>query len=99
MKISRTYMVRSTSMRLHTQKKYPMPDPHIYTSTYASPIGELSISFTDDVILAIKFADESLPVEEVNNKPVLEQCRAQLDAYFSGQSQAFDFPMSQPGSE
>lgn len=69
----------------------------IYTATYDSPLGQLKIQCTDDHITAVLFsaAKEDFDAEE---HPLLQQCTAQLDDYFSGRRKEFLLPLHQPGT-
>ncbi|NOZ62643.1 MAG: methylated-DNA--[protein]-cysteine S-methyltransferase [Calditrichaeota bacterium] len=64
---------------------------------YSSPIGFIEIISAADAITGIYFCKEKRLPEE--STPVLKECRDQLQAYFAGQLQKFDLPLSFSGTE
>lgn len=71
--------------------------------TYASPIGQLTLSAKAGRLLKIAFqADhapsyaESFPSQP--DEPVLDQARHELDEYFQGYRRRFDVPIAMMGS-
>lgn len=71
---------------------------------YQSPIGLLKINIQKGFINEINFCDkgdEKIITEEIlsiDDQNILEQCRIQLDEYFSGKRTHFDFPTRQEGT-
>jgi len=65
---------------------------------YSSPIGLIEIIGTTETITGIFFR-EKMAQSEAKNAPALKECRDQLQAYFTGQLQKFDLPLSFSGTE
>lgn len=70
-----------------------------YIAYINSPAGELELIGTDEAINAVNFvkttkqpANEQLPV-------IFEECIAQLNEYFEGKRQVFDFRIEQEGTD
>ncbi len=59
-----------------------------------SPIGQLTIDASDDVIVAIRWADAPAG----NGSPLLAEAARQLAAYFDGRLSHFDLPVAPAGS-
>ena len=64
----------------------------------STPIGWLQISGHDRGVTAIAFCDDD-PGSSGESLPVLEDARAQLKAYFSGQRETFDLPLAPDGTD
>ncbi|RPD51680.1 methylated-DNA--[protein]-cysteine S-methyltransferase [Paracnuella aquatica] len=71
-----------------------------YTKIIASPLGPLRLGCTDSAITEVVFLNEQPEVEITpsQNHPLLDQCAAQLEDYFSGKTLAFDLPLAQTGT-
>ena len=70
---------------------------NFYTTSYASPLGNLRLQCTNEHLVAVLFNDseESTPSD---NHPLLQQCRNQLDEYFAGKRKEFELPLQQDGT-
>jgi len=68
-----------------------------YTKTYDSPLGKLKLQSTDEHITAVLF-DEPGESPANDNHFLLQQCRSQLDEYFTGKRVQFDLPLQQEGT-
>ena len=62
--------------------------------TVRSPIGPLTVTEDDGVIVGLTFADK----RGKDETPLLKRARTQLDEYFSGRRKAFDLPLRMGGS-
>lgn len=78
-----------------------MPSPQVLSATLPSPIGELLVAVQDQALCGLWFADQSgIPAWALTapaapgSHPVIGRLRAQLQAYFGGQRDAFDLPMA-----
>lgn len=60
-----------------------------------SPVGRLTISATDDAIVAIGWRDELFG----GRNALLGEVQRQLEAYFAGRLTVFDLPLMPAGSE
>jgi methylated-DNA-[protein]-cysteine S-methyltransferase len=70
---------------------------NLYTSFYASPVGQLKLQATDRFIKSVLFTnDETIPGD---NHKLLTMCARQLDEYFSGKRRSFTLPINQDGTE
>lgn len=73
---------------------------------YQSPVGILEINILDGHINEILFIDKEDEIKMNNSsgnispkdKIILKKCTQQLDEYFSGKRNEFDFPMAQKGT-
>jgi methylated-DNA-[protein]-cysteine S-methyltransferase len=77
--------------------------PEQYYTYYASPIGLVRVSSTDNYICEVHFMDTPgpSPAEYPSPEtwpPVLQQCIEQLIEYFQGQRRVFDLPVYQEGT-
>jgi methylated-DNA-[protein]-cysteine S-methyltransferase len=76
------------------------PPPTLVQSRIASPLGEVLLAATEQGLAGVWFVhrqehmpDHSLwPTDDVH--PVLRAAAQQLNAYFSGQLQSFDLPLT-----
>lgn len=68
-----------------------------YASVIASPIGTLTILADDDFVYAVTFAEKD--ITGLSENPLTIKVAKQLEAYFTGSLQVFDFPMKQKGTE
>lgn len=59
-----------------------------YTAYYNSKIGWLEVTATEEGLLAVAFVANA-PGKSVENHPCVQECVAQLDAYFRGARQTF----------
>ncbi|MDC0760398.1 methylated-DNA--[protein]-cysteine S-methyltransferase [Brevibacillus sp. AG] len=74
----------------------------IQTIDYASPLGVLEISGTEDGVCSILFTDRDEPIlleQEDNCHEPLLVCQQQLDEYFSGKRQSFSVPLWMKGTD
>lgn len=72
-----------------------------YSVDYASPLGIMEITGTDEAIYDISFTDKeqhTYPLE-ANIPNVLKTCYTQLDDYFKGERQTFSVPYLYEGTE
>jgi methylated-DNA-[protein]-cysteine S-methyltransferase len=70
----------------------------IYHHIFNSPIGPLGLTGTEEHISAIIF-DPPVIIPDDPLPDVFRQCIAELEAYFGGSRQAFNFPMQQRGTD
>ncbi|NTU19948.1 methylated-DNA--[protein]-cysteine S-methyltransferase [Brevibacillus sp. HB1.2] len=74
----------------------------IQTIDYASPLGVLEISGTEDGVCSILFTDRDEPIllehEDNCHEPLLV-CWQQLDEYFSGKRQSFSVSLWMKGTD
>jgi methylated-DNA-[protein]-cysteine S-methyltransferase len=68
----------------------------MYTSVISTPLGNLHIRADDDAVYYIGFPD-ILPKSSPNVLTI--SAAAQLNEYFQGKREQFDFPFHQPGTE
>jgi len=64
---------------------------------YLSPVGELLIESEDEKIITLGFLKDSK--QEEFPSPIIEQCKSELDEYFSGHRKFFSFEMDLRGTE
>lgn len=72
-----------------------------YRVDYASPIGVIEISGTDQAIYTISYTDRERP-EYMYNKElphVITDCYHQLDEYFNGERNTFSVPYTLEGTD
>jgi methylated-DNA-[protein]-cysteine S-methyltransferase len=69
-----------------------------FTSYYSSPLGNLKLQCTDDFLSALLFVENEEDVA-VQDHPVLQQCRKELDEYFAGSRKEFTLPLQQKGTD
>jgi methylated-DNA-[protein]-cysteine S-methyltransferase len=74
-----------------------LPDQTRQT-TYASPLGTMTLAATDHALVGAWFTDEAhLPdltaCQHQADHPLMRQAAAQLDAYFAGHRTRFDLPL------
>lgn len=67
------------------------------TGFYSSPVGLLRIEITDNAVTGICLADSAQ--EEETACPLTEQCKRELEEYFSGTRTQFSFPVALKGTE
>ena len=60
---------------------------------YSSPIGLLAIHCSDKWVISIQFT-QSTSIQKRPRNALMQEIFAQLDHYFSGQSQSFNLPLS-----
>src|ERR1700761_7499452 len=72
--------------------------PTMHTAHYRTPLGIAEITEEDGFICRVHVLNEEVPMLEADT-PLLKTAMQQLDEYFTGKRQAFDFPIRQPGSE
>ena len=69
-------------------------------TTYASPIGSLTLRGDGEVLTAIHFPGRVGDLGESTRDPVaFERAAAQLDEYFAGERRAFDLPVRLDGTD
>lgn len=62
-----------------------------------TPIGFVNLVAVGDEVVSVTISGFAVP--EVDGSPVLEKAKAQLVAYFAGESQALNFAVSADGTE
>jgi methylated-DNA-[protein]-cysteine S-methyltransferase len=73
----------------------------IYTAYQSFPAGNLRVSASDDAITGIEFYHDDAPRTDQQHTSfprVMHQCMDELQAYFAGEKQVFDFPVLQEGT-
>lgn len=65
---------------------------------YPSPLGDLLIKADEGYINCLHFLEEDEKIPPGISSSLVEECKKQLDAYFSGKLMAFNLPISQPGT-
>lgn len=74
-----------------------MEELQFYQCNMETPIGTLVIKGTADFISEVNFIDHAVAADET--VPALMQtCITQLEEYFTGNRQVFDFAIAQPGT-
>lgn len=68
-----------------------------FASAIESPIGKLTIIADDDFIAEITFAERD--IEDLTANELTIKVAGQLEDYFDGKLQHFDFPFKQKGTE
>ncbi len=63
--------------------------------TVDSPIGSLTLEATDGAITSLDWGSDGTDDTRSN---ILQEARAQLDAYFAGRLQVFDLPLAPAGT-
>lgn len=66
---------------------------------YSSPLGCIEIEETDNKISALRFVNTSLKTFNEKEIPLLDECKKQLDEYFSGKRKQFDLPLHITGTD
>ncbi|ACU60403.1 methylated-DNA--[protein]-cysteine S-methyltransferase [Chitinophaga pinensis] len=69
---------------------------HIHIIT--TPVGSLTIIGNDHAINTLTFKEGRVPTQEPLSDIML-QCVEEINAYFAGSLQGFNFPVAQPGTE
>lgn len=68
-----------------------------------SPLGQIKIVALGDFLTEVEFFTEESPLPEKSEQatlsPIIQECRAQLTAYFSGTLKAFDLPLKPSGTD
>lgn len=85
---------------------FPAQMPHIcktmstdiYIAHCLSPMGLLEIRSTAEIVTAIHFRNEKKREDTVEQPECIQQCMAQLQEYFAGTRQHFDFAYAQEGT-
>jgi methylated-DNA-[protein]-cysteine S-methyltransferase len=70
------------------------------TTTFESPLGPIRLGARDGALCELAFAAGAGAVAEAARPghPVLAEARAQLEAYFAGDRDAFDLPLDPSGT-
>lgn len=68
-----------------------------YLTFYHSPLGTVQVQCSDEYLTAVVFCEDVSPLPTAGY-PLLTQCVAQLDEYFTGQRQTFSLPLQQTGT-
>ncbi|HCY41206.1 MAG TPA: cysteine methyltransferase [Prolixibacteraceae bacterium] len=68
-----------------------------YQTSFSSPLGFLALKSDGQSITDISFSENDL--QEQKSCAVLDECRKQLDLYFSGKVLDFTLPLSPEGTE
>ncbi len=66
-------------------------------SYFSSPVGDLIIESENEKIITLGFLKDSR--QEETPSPVIEQCKAELEEYFSGHRKFFSFEMDLRGTD
>jgi len=70
----------------------------LYLAQYASPIGTIEVTASQQVIVSVLFTEGDAQ-ESANNLPLcLQNCLQQLAEYFAGHRQNFDLPVASAGT-
>ena len=69
----------------------------MFITYYESPVGTIEITGDASEITGIKFTDCAQTVE--NSNEITENCKKQLEEYFSGAREVFDFSFKFSGTE
>ena len=68
-----------------------------------SPLGRIRIVASGNRLIEVEFIEDNIPLpahlEQAALPSVLEACRQQLEAYFSGTLKEFDLPLAAPGTD
>lgn len=68
-----------------------------------SPLGAIQIVALGDFLTEVDFFTEKSPLPEKSEptilSPIIQECQAQLKAYFSGTLKAFDLPLRPSGTD
>jgi methylated-DNA-[protein]-cysteine S-methyltransferase len=73
-------------------------------SLYPSPVGRLTLVASESNLLAVLWEDDDparvklAPFHIVDQHPILDQVRSQLDEYFAGERTEFDLPLQPIGT-
>lgn len=74
-------------------------EQQIERATYfSSPIGNIKIAGTDDLITAVHFQEGIAEIRQ-GESSLLKECKNQLKAYFDGKLKKFDLPLEYKGTE
>ncbi|MEJ5996175.1 methylated-DNA--[protein]-cysteine S-methyltransferase [Pedobacter sp. Du54] len=68
-----------------------------FRSILKSPIGDITIIATDEVVIVISFGEKN--TEGLKENSISRLAARQLEAYFEGKLKDFTFPMEQSGTE
>ena len=68
-----------------------------YTHTFASPLGDITLSSDGEFLTALHLGDTP-KTDAVRDPAPLKEAVAQLKAYLAGELREFDLPLCQPGT-
>jgi len=68
-----------------------------YASVITSPVGQITILADDEFVHVVTFAEKD--ITGLAENPLTQNVARQLNDYFNGKLQHFDFPMKQKGTE
>jgi methylated-DNA-[protein]-cysteine S-methyltransferase len=68
-----------------------------YITSFESPVGFLILKSDGQSISEISFSDND--IQEQNSCELLENCKEQLEDYFSGKTNSFNLPLNPEGTE
>ena len=68
-----------------------------YQTSFSSPLGFLILKSEGQSVTEITFSDND--IQEQSSCELLENCKEQLQNYFSGKTTSFDLPLSPEGTE
>ena len=68
-----------------------------YQSSLESPLGFLILKSDGQSITEVSFSEKD--IQDTNSCPVLENCKVQLEEYFSGKRKVFDLPLNPEGTD
>jgi methylated-DNA-[protein]-cysteine S-methyltransferase len=70
----------------------------LFQTYYASPIGTLVVSATQDAIVSVLFTEEAGQADTAPLPACLQDCRQQLQEYFAGDRKTFELPLAPAGT-
>jgi methylated-DNA-[protein]-cysteine S-methyltransferase len=70
---------------------------HFFKTSYASPLGTLQITCSNEALCALTFRNEQPPADQSTNE-LTDMTYRQLDEYFNGTRKLFQIPMAQNGT-
>ncbi|BBE19023.1 methylated-DNA--protein-cysteine methyltransferase [Aquipluma nitroreducens] len=68
-----------------------------YQTSFSSPLGFLILKSEGQSVTEITFSDND--IQDQSSCELLENCKEQLQNYFSGKTTSFDLPLSPEGTE
>jgi methylated-DNA-[protein]-cysteine S-methyltransferase len=67
---------------------------------YQSPIGVLEIETNEEAVTGIRLVKDCLSMDEIDSShPLVKTVFRQLDEYFAGKRQKFEFPLAPKGTD
>ena len=89
-----SYVVKKRNMKAQKENT-------LYSTTYKSPVGMLSIAASDKGIMAVSFEKKPhpLPLSKGEGRTHISKCVKQLDEYFSGKRKNFELEFDLHGTD